>query len=110
MAITSETDRIFVTAAKGNDGDGSIDIVADGSSDSIARSSATTVITPRGSETFSIMLSLNEQRESMLWLNGVYTAVLRTGPRAKANMCIWLRTDDLLYVDFIQAWQERVAI
>ena len=100
----------FTLACYDGDHNTSIDIVADGSNDSIARSSAATVITPRGSETFSIMLSLNEQRESMLWLNGVYTAVLRTGPRAKANMCIWLRTDDLLYLDFIQAWQERVAI
>ena len=34
------------------------------------------------------MLSLNEQSETRLWINGIHTAILRTGPSIQANLCL----------------------
>lgn len=60
---------------------------------------------------FSLMLALNEQEETRLWVNGMPTDIEYTGPHRRADLALWLHVDDnSLDVDYIQAWQERVAV
>lgn len=59
----------------------------------------------------TLMVSVNEQTESRLWVNGSLVSIERDGPVARSNLGLWFYSEDItLSVDYIQAWQERVAL
>lgn len=68
---------------------------------------------------FVVMIALNERGEAYLWLNGIYQATHRTAanlPTAGTSLGVWVYAQNRsgasrpLRVDYVKAWQERVAV
>lgn len=69
------------------------------------------VVAVSGGAEMTLMLATNEQTETRLWVDGKYTDVERSGPSRTADLGLWLHaTSTALDVDYIQSWQERVAM
>jgi len=87
-----------------------VELFADGRAISLSQSSPVAAVdADLLGQSFSIMVSLNEQSESRLWINGIYVTILRSGPSSTANLALWLQSRGACYVDYFQAWQDRVA-
>jgi hypothetical protein len=60
---------------------------------------------------FTLMLALNEQTESRLWVDGMPTDIEYSGPSRYADLGVWLHADTTsINVDYVQIWQERDTV
>lgn len=98
-----------------------IDLLTVGTTDGVANTSGYTTLTQYGiadNELLNVMVSLDETKSCRMWVNGNLVSRSTTGPNITTALypwvCLVLRSapgaDNYLYLDYIRAWQERVAI
>lgn len=86
-------------------------LVTRGEDNTVGSGTNEKVVAVSGGAEMTLMLAMNEQEETRLWVDGMYTEIERSGPSRAADLGIWLHaTNTALDVDYIQAWQERVAM
>jgi hypothetical protein len=61
------------------------------------------------------LLSLTEQGDARMWLNGAYIGEITTGPSRRSRIYPWVfvqgrSTGIVMQLDYIRAWQERIAL
>jgi hypothetical protein len=107
----------FAVAIRDTDDDDFFGLVSLGRDNAVGGGTTDRSIPITVGEDISLMVALNEQTESRLWVNGILTTVERSGPSRYAQLGIWLHaggnTGGLgagLNVDYIQAWQERQTV
>jgi hypothetical protein len=92
----------------------SVDLVADGGTDAIIKVVSSPGITFAAQTWYDLMIGLNELKEEVFYIDGVYQGIARRGPDVTVTLGVTLnvtaRTSDTWEIDcdFIKGWQERV--
>lgn len=107
----------FSVAVRDTDDDNFFSIVSLGQENAVGAGTTDKSISVSTGDDLSLMLALNEQTESRLWVNGMLTTVERSGPYRYSKLGLWLHATGNaggagagLNVDYIQSWQERQAV
>lgn len=92
----------------------SVDLVADGGTDAIQKVVSSPGITFAAQTWYDLMIAVNEQKESVFFIDGVYQGRATRGPDVTVTLAPWVncttRASDTweIDVDFIKGWCERV--
>ena len=92
----------------------SVDLVADGGVDAVIKVASSPGITFAAQTWYDMMIALNEQKEEVFFIDGVYQGIARRGPTVTVTLAPWInctaRASDTweLDVDFVKGWCERV--
>lgn len=116
-ATPTSTAADYAVIIRDTDHNTSVDLVTDGTTDAAGLVASSPGITFATNTYYNLMIALNERREARFWIDNVFQGVRRAGPDATVALGIWLYVQDRddannrqLDVDYVKAWQERVAI
>ena len=88
----------------------------DGRSGTVRNTDITPAITFEAVKPQTLLVSLQEQGDVLVWVNGKFVQSVQNGPEAREYLNLWFhispRADGLpnVSIDYIFAWQERSAV
>lgn len=113
----TSTGTDYAVVIRDTDDDTSVDMVSDGTADAIQLVASSPGITFATQTWYTVMLALNEQKESYFWIDGVFQGRATRGPDITTTLGIWLYCQNRadadtaeLDCDFIKAFCERVPL
>lgn len=104
----------YAVIVRDTNDDTSVDLVTDGTTDAAGLVAGATGITWTTQTWYDVLIAVNELREVVFYVNGIFGGIRRAGPDATTTLATWVYVqtrddaDRTLDVDFLKAWQERV--
>lgn len=114
-ATPTSTATDYAVLIRDTDDDTNLSIIADGTTGAVA--SVDGSFTVATNTWYDLMIATNEAQEVHGWINSQYQGKISSGPDDNTGLSLWVflqnraaATQKDMEVDYIRAWQERVAV